>query len=425
LTQSEIISLAIFCSTYGAIVFRNIIKMRIPIWLILLLGASGMIASGTITPSMAYASINMEVLTFLFGMFVIVSALDISGVLEFVASRMIKKAKSPLSVILLIFLVFGFLSAFLMNDTLALMGTPIVLSISRRTGMNAKLLLLSLAFAVTIGSSATPMGNPQNLLVALESDVRAPVISFLRYLSLPALFNLILTFFVVFMFARKEKIKGEIDNYSVQIKDRRLAFVSVGFAIFTLASIFAVNIAESFGGSSYLGISEVSLIGASLILAFGGRPREILNSVEWGIIVMFAALFIIMGSLSVNGVISSISHFLPSIDTVNKRDAILPIIISSLFLSQVLSNVPMVALYLPLMLASGFNQSDLVAWSALAGASTLAGNLTILGAASNLIIIERAEKEGFTVSFFEFLKVGIFVTAVNITILYLFLLLNL
>lgn len=426
MVSTFITSLIIFLGTYSALVLRNILKLRVPIWLILLLGATAMIGSGSIAPQIAYASINMDVLTFLFGMFVIVSSLDISGVLEFFTSRMLRVSKGPRTVVAMVFIVFGFLSAFLMNDTLALMGTPIVISIARRTGMNPKILLISLAFAVTVGSAVTPMGNPQNLLVALASKINAPVISFLKYLLIPTIVNLLLSTAFIIFFVRDRNFNFYSTSLaSPQIRDRRLAFVSVFFSLFTLSLIFVINIVESLGGSSYLGISEVSLIGATLTLAFSKRPREILESVDWGILVMFASLFIMMEALSSNGVIRQISAFLPSPSSLAGGGALIPIVLSSLFLSQVVSNVPTVALYIPIMLSSGFGPQNVVAWLALAGASTLAGNLTILGAASNLIIIERAEKEGLTISFFEFFRVGIFITAINISVLLLFLFLGL
>ena len=161
------------------------------------------------------------------------------------------------------------------------------------------------------------------------------------------------------------------------------------------------------------------------MLLFSRKPKEILESVDWGIMVMFVSLFIIMESLSLNGVTSSISNSLPHLNSSSQSASLIPVIISSVVLSQVLSNVPMVALYIPILKSYGFGPSDSMIWTALASSSTLAGNLTILGAASNLIIIEEAEKEGISISFFEFLRVGVVVTTINIAVLYLFLLFGL
>ena len=116
--------------------------------------------------------------------------------------------------------------------------------------------------------------------------------------------------------------------------------------------------------------------------------------------------------------IAQLSSYLPPLDKGNPNTSLLGILAASVLLSQLLSNVPMVALYIPIMKATGYDQLDKYAWVALAGGSTLAGNLTLIGAAINLIIVEEAENRGHTLGFFEFFKIGLPVTILNIDILY-------
>ena len=420
----QLITLVVFAVTYGAIVLRNLKGFTLPIWAILLAGAVAMVFVGSIGVVDAYRAVNLPVIAFLFSMFTLVTALDISGALENFARALLRRAKKPGDVIYLTFFGFAFGSAFLMNDTLALMGTPIMLTLSRRLNISPRPLLLTLAFAVTTGSVVTPMGNPQNLLIALASGITAPVIGFASYLLLPTLLNLGATYLLLRVLFKKEfKSGGKFESVTLEeggrrSPDSRLARLSVSLVVFTLALILAVNLLEAFGLKQPFGISEVSLLGAALLLLLSGRGREILRAMDWGILLLFVGLFVLMQSLSNNGIIAAVAQYLPALGRGDPRASLFSILVSGLLLSQVLSNVPMVALYLPIMKSLSYGPQDVYAWAALAGGSTLAGNLTILGAASNLIIIEEAERRGVKLSFIEFLKVGVLVTAANFVILY-------
>jgi len=166
----------------------------------MLIGAALMVGLQVISIQSAFFSINLDVILFLFSMFSIVSALDRSGVLRLIALKMLSRAKS-MDTFLFIFIVgMGTLSAFLVNDTVALLGVPIVIHISKQlfiTGSNAKALFISLAFAVSIGSVMTPIGNPQNLLIATLSGISLPFITFMKWLTIPTIINLVITYFIL------------------------------------------------------------------------------------------------------------------------------------------------------------------------------------------------------------------------------------
>jgi Na+/H+ antiporter NhaD/arsenite permease-like protein len=177
---------------------------------------------------------------------------------------------------------------------------------------------------------------------------------------------------------------------------------------------------ELLGYNFGLSIAEVALIGSVILLALSNRRREILAKLDWSILVLFAALFVLMQALWDAGIISFISKFLP---VLNPKDnaSILHILIASVLLSQVMSNVPFVIIYLPIIKSVGYTSDDINAWIALAAGSTIAGNLTIIGAASNLIILESAESRGYRLSFIDFFKIGWIVTLVNVIIIFVFL----
>ncbi len=422
------VALAIFVATYAGLVLRNVRRTAVPIWLIFLAGAAAMVLSGSITVGGAYAAVNLQVIVFLFSMFVLVTALDMSGALEGFAARFLRRARRPEDVLYLSFFAFAFLSMALMNDTLALMGTPIMITLAKRMRMPVAPLLLCLAFAVTIGSAATPMGNPQNLLIAVSSGLDAPVLQFAYYLLVPVLLDMVATALILRYMFRRELASASLpvsdapDELRVGSGDKSLARKAIAVVVLTLSGILLVNTVSAFGISEPFGISEVSFFGAVLLLGISGLPREILERLDWGILVMFAGLFILMQAVSDNGIISSIAGYLPSISPGHPAAAVSSILASSVVLSQVLSNVPMVALYIPIMKSLGFGGGAAFAWSALAGGSTLAGNLTLLGAASNLIIAQVAEKRGHRFGFLEFMRVGVIITIVDVGILYAYLL---
>lgn len=418
----------IFAATYGAIAFRNVRGRGLPIWSIMLIGAVAMVFTGAIGVSEAYKAINLEVIVFLFSMFTFVTALDVSGVLEDVAAKLFLKARKPEDIIYLTFFGFGLASAVLMNDTLALMGTPIMLSLAKKMRISPKPLLIALAFSVTIGSALTPMGNPQNLLIALTSGMPAPLITFVHYLLLPTLLNLFLTSLIVIYFYREE-LKSARRNFTQliyleaslkesRVTDRTLAKQATTLLTLTVAGIVLINVFETIEIKTQFGISEVSLLGASTLLLLTNRRREILRKLDWSILVLFASLFVLMQAVWDAGVITQLSSYLPPLSKGNPTTSLLAILAASVLLSQLVSNVPMVALYLPIMKATGYEPLDKYAWIALAGGSTLAGNLTLIGAASNLIIVEEAENRGHTLGFFEFIKIGLPVTLLNVGILY-------
>jgi len=154
-----------------------------------------------------------------------------------------------------------------------------------------------------------------------------------------------------------------------------------------------------------------------------GKRREIIRGINWSIIIFFISMFIVMQSVWNVGLIQLLASYLPPLTHTDSSFTILNILGASVGLSQVMSNVPFVAAYVNLMNSLGFNSLDTKAWIALAGGWTLAGNLTILGAASTIIILEVAEEKGHSFSFYEYLKIGSIVTLANIAVLGLWLIL--
>jgi Na+/H+ antiporter NhaD/arsenite permease-like protein len=390
----------------------------------MLTGAALMVGLQVIGVTDAFKAVNLEVIAFLFGMFSLVSALERSGVLRAVAVRMLAQAKTP-SQILMIFVVgMGVLAAFLVNDTIALLGIPLAVQIARHSGIRPAVLLLALAFGITVGSVMTPIGNPQNLLIAIDSGIEFPFATFLLYLGAPTIANLFATFYVLKLYFRKELA---VSSRASEVADDdgaynpRQARLSIYATVATLAGFALSEVLHGLGVAD-LSLSVVAMLGAAALYAFSKERTQILRSVDYSVLVFFAAMFVVTTSMWSSGAVSGITGWLPEPNPADGPQSIGIITATSLSLSQVLSNVPFVDLYNFVMIENGFTGEHVGQWLMLAAASTVAGNLTILGAASNIIIIESAEARGVRAfGFVEFAKIGSVITAVNILIYYLFL----
>ena len=406
-----IIPMLVLAVIFLLIAIRQIGKFRLEIWQIMLFGAIAVLITGQISLLDAIKSVNLEVMLFLFGMFIIGQALEASGYLSHLSYKLFKKAKSAEHLLLFILFGGGIASAFLMNDTIAIIGTPIVLLLARKHCLPAKPLLLTLAFAITIGSVMSPIGNPQNLLIALNSGGN-PFVTFLKYLFIPTMINLCLAYFLL-RFFYKDTFHCSLNHSQELLKDHRLAFISkvslLLLVVLILFKIMIVLLKLPFDFS----LTYISLISALPIMLFSSKRIEILKKIDWHTLIFFTAMFIVMQSVWEAG------FFQVLLNKLNiEITSISMILLVSILLSQLISNVPLVALYLPLLLHAGAATTEM---AALAAGSTIAGNLFILGAASNVIIIQNAEKSGETLTFLEFAKVGIPLTLVNALVYWYFL----
>ncbi|HKU33195.1 MAG TPA: SLC13 family permease [Candidatus Nitrosotalea sp.] len=422
--MNEYISLAIFIFVYILIVGR--IKFRIPIWASMLIGAALMIGFQIISPASAFKSVQIDVIMFLFGMFSIVSALDKAGVLRYIAIKMLSRAKTPDRILLIFVVGIGSLSAFLVNDTIALMGVPLVAYISKHIGVRPAVLLIALAFGVTVGSVMTPIGNPQNLLIALQSGIDLPFTNFIKFLAVPTIINLFLTYYILKIYFKKDMAQVNLQNIALEnavIVNKNLAKISIGVLIATIAGFFISEVLK-FLKIADLNLSLIALSGAAVLYVLSRDRKEIIQNVDYSVLVFFAAMFIVTAAVWSSGAIPMLIKTIPVPTPDNPLQSNAIISIASISLGQVLSNVPFVSLYHYVMIQNGFTGDNVSSWMMLAAASTVAGNLTILAAASNIIIIQASESRGIKAfTFFEFFKIGALVTVVNLLVYYLFILL--
>ena len=396
------------------IAVRQVGRVRLEIWQTMCAGAAAVLLSGDIKPLPALEAVDWDVMIFLFGMFAAGQTLELSGWLAHAEFDIFKRARTEEGLLLVLVFFMGLASALLMNDTLAIIGTPVALLLARKHKISPKALLLALAFSITVGSVMSPIGNPQNLLVAVKGGIAAPFLTFLKYLAVPTLLNLGAVFLLVRYFYREEFRAVELKHSQEPVKDKDLARLAkvtsgvLGLMIAAKVLLVSVNPALDFR------LTWIALAAAAPGLLLSRRRFEIARKVDWSTLAFFAGMFVLMRAVWDTG-------FFQGFIARSGADiaGIGPVMIVSVIMSQLISNVPLVALYLPVLQHAGAGTPALMA---LAAASTFAGNLFILGAASNVIIIQTAEKKaGETITFLEFARIGVPLTALNAIIYWVFL----
>ena len=399
----ELAALAVTVLVIALLALRDLV--RVEPWLTMLLGGALMVLLGVITPQEALESVNLDVILFLFSLFVFTSAFEVSGFFEYVAAKIANKFRDYRRITVLAFVTSGLLSAVASNDAIAVSFTPILLDVARKIKVDEKPFLYAVAFGVTVGSVMTPIGNPQNALVALEGGLSNPFVQFLEYLAVPTIINLVVTpYLLIYEFRDYFVTKGKFDDSiaEVKLRDPFLAYVSL------LLLIASTGIAGYLASTGY-DFVLVFLTASSFLLLLSRRREEVIRGVDFPTLVFFMGLFIFVEGVYKGGVLSALLSLLPGLNTV------FGVMLVSVVLSQVISNVPLVALLLPIM------PKEVPLVIALAAGSTIAGNFTLLGAASNVIVSRASEvRGGKKLDYFEFLKKSIPILAVNFAVYYLF-----
>jgi len=339
------------------------------------------IFAGSIAVSAAFLAIDWNVLALLCGMFLIGESLQSSGLLSRLEHRLTGRHKHFKRELLVFMLGASVLSAILTNDTIAILGTPVALFLALRHGRKPAGLLLTLAFSVTLGSVASPFGNPQNFIIALSSQLQDPVGSFMSYLALPSIVSVIVAW-LLFAFTLQPVPQTGTAPLPYHF-DRRNARVALAGFLLVVVCIGLRQIMVASVGHANLPLWLCALGPAGFVVLASSRRTTILKRLDWRTLAFFAAMFIAVQAVWNTGFLQKLLQS-GSINVV-ETGIILTV---GLGMSQLLSNVPLVALYTPLLEQA---QATEAAFMALAAFSTIAGNLTIMGAASNVIILQLAE----------------------------------
>jgi len=386
--------------TYIGIAFAWLPRVNIDRPAAAFIGGLLMVLFGIISFGEAVTAINFHILGLLLGMMMLIAGLQAVGFFNLVVVKSLSIADTPRRLLLLVVTATAVASAFFVNDAVVLLFTPIIVQTCRQRQVNPVPYLIAEAMASNIGSTATIVGNPQNMLIGITAGISFTRF-FLYLLPVAAVATIVLIFLAYGFYRRDFSHKFIADSMTAPPYDVA--------AIKRLTPVL-VMVLLSFFLSSYirLEISLIALGGAALILVVGRvKPAVIIRSVDWVLLLFFAGLFVVIEGAHHAGVLDV---FTREIVVTPDFVGITSISVVSTIVSQVVSNVPLTMLVIPVIK----NVPGDTLWIALAAGSTLGGNLTIIGAVANIIVVEIAARDGVTIGFVEFLKIGVAVTVVTV-----------
>ncbi|QKQ77701.1 anion transporter [Nostoc sp. TCL240-02] len=361
---------------------------------IALVGAAALMALGVLDLKAAWSALDYKTLVFLFGMMVIGANLATAGFFQLSLDYLMRYVRSPFGLIVVLTFGSGVLSALFLNDTIALILTPLVVGLTVSLKLNPIPYLLALAGATNIGSVATLGGNPQNILIGSFSGIS--YLDFAKALTPLAIVGLLIQIGLLWW------LYPEVRSTKPTLKPEHLRY-RVFKPLLTKSLLITAGLLIAF----LMGIptAEATLIAAGLLLVTRRvKPERILSKVDWDLLLMFSGLFILTEGVQKLGLLDGFARFV--------HDPLSILGVTAL-LSNLVSNVPAV-----LLLHHLLPHPDPRTWLLLAAASTLAGNLTLLGSVANLIVAEAVAKQGYRLTFWEHLRFGVPLTLMTLVLTY-------
>jgi Na+/H+ antiporter NhaD/arsenite permease-like protein len=362
-----------------------------------IIGGVLMVAFRVVGAREALGSVDFATIVLLFSMMVIAGNLRLAGFFDAITAGLVTRLH-PHHLLPTVVFTCGVLSAFLVNDVVCLVMTPIVIQMARRLGVPPVPYAIAVATASNIGSAATITGNPQNMLIGSLSGI--PYVTFLVRLGPVALVGLLANWALVHWLS----LRGAMDRVRVQDAINATPAPPAPTRI-KPAIVLVLVLAGFFAG---VPAALVAAVGAAVLLITRTvDPHTVYEQVDWGLLVFFVGLFVIVGGADRAGLTAALLH---PVDAWNLHR--LPVFVTATAtLSNLVSNVPAVMLLRTVV--PGFPDPE-AGWLALAMASTLAGNLTIAGSVANIITVERAAAEGVDVRFRDYARVGVPLTALTL-----------
>jgi Na+/H+ antiporter NhaD/arsenite permease-like protein len=390
-------AIAIFATSYLALAIGKVPGLSIDRAGVALVGACLMVASGVMTLDDAYQAVDMQTITLLLGMMIVVANLRISGFFAVVNAWVVRRMHRPVLLLAAIVLVSGAFSAFLVNDAICLVMAPLVLELTLGLGRNPVPYLLAVAMASNVGSTATITGNPQNMMIGSFSQI--PYTQFAAALAPVALIGLVLTVALLALLHRADLRGGSLRPRLPRLRVNR---VLVARSLIATALVVALFFAGQPPAKAAI------VVGALLLLTRRVKSARVYAEIDWSLLLMFTGLFIIVAGVERELLKPQ------TVEAVGRLHlATVPVLsLLTAVLSNLVSNVPAVLLLKPFVAALPDHDR---AWLVIAMASTLAGNFTVLGSIANLIVVEKAARRGIAISFWDYFRVGAPLTLLTLT----------
>jgi len=419
------LAIAIFVLAYVLIATEKISRIAIALG-----GAAAMLIIGATDSDKAFYShetgIDWDVIFLLLGMMIIVGVIHKTGVFEFIAIKAIKIAKGdPKKALVYLVVLVASASAILDNVTTILLAVPMTLVICKQLNVNPVPFLLAEVFASNIGGAATLVGDPPNIIIASRANLSFN--DFLIHMApLVIVAMIVITPMLVWMF-RKELVNTPEDRARIHELDEKSYLTNPVLMKKSLAVLGLVVLGFLLHTAIHAEPSVIALLGAGLLIAISGlKPSDYVQDVEWGTLVFFAGLFVMVGALVNVGAIQLLSDYLAEMVDGKPQLATGALLFVSAIVSGIVDNIPYVTAMSPVVADLSASVPAVhgdVLWWALAFGADFGGNATIIGASANVVAIGLAAKAGIKISFWQFAKYGIPVTFVSIAIAapYLFL----
>ncbi len=388
-------------------------------------GAAAMVIIGAARGHSAFFSedtgIDWNVIFLLLGMMIIVGVLRQTGVFEFLAIWSAQRSKArPFRMMVLLCLITAGASALLDNVTTVLLIAPVTLLVTDRLGLNPIPYLLAEAMASNIGGAATLIGDPPNIIIASRAGLTFN--DFLIHLA-PIVVVLLVVFLGLTWVLWGRHLSGDPERAASLMALQGREAITDGPLLVRLLVVLALVLAGFVTHPlHHIEPSLIALLGAgAAVLVSRLEPAAYLEDVEWETLLFFAGLFVMVGSLVRIGVIGELADAATSALGDRPLLAAQSILVGSAVLSGIVDNIPYVATMSPLVHemvgpATGLEPARQSLWWALALGADLGGNATAVGASANVVITGIAKRNGHPISFWEFTKYGLVVTAVTVAL---------
>jgi Na+/H+ antiporter NhaD/arsenite permease-like protein len=383
------LAITIFLVTYVAIAIGRLPGLRVDRAGAALIGAALMVGCGVLSLEDAYRAIDLDTITLLLGMMIVVANLRLSGFFRMVTGWAAGRARHPVLLLSVVVITTGVLSAFLVNDAICLVMAPIVITLTRALDRNPVSYLIAVALASNVGSTATITGNPQNMIIGNLSGISYG--AFTGALLPIAALGLLMTILLVLVLNPREYMTRQALR-SVTVPAHYHGWLATKAALVSVAMIALFFLGQP--------VAKVAICAAALLLLTRRiEPRKVYAEIDGPLLLMFAGLFVVVRGLEHAVLTPDLLAQAARLDLGNI--AVLTGVTA--VLSNLVSNVPAVLVLKPFVEHLHDPQR---AWLVVAMASTLAGNFTLLGSVANLIVAERAAKDGITIDFWTYFKIG-------------------
>ncbi len=425
--DSILIPVIVFLLVYVAITFELVNKA-----VATFSGVAILVMLHVVSEHQAIELIDFETIMLLFGMMVIVSILKHSGLFSIVSVKIAELTNgSPVKILVLFSVVTALMSAFLDNVTTVLIIIPIIIELTRGLGLDPKKYVLSQAIISNIGGTATLIGDPPNVIIG--SKVGLTFNQFILNLGPIVIIIFCVSLFFIWITNRDQftSIKGNLVKiFSVQLLLEKIRYeflsIEINRRIMIKGLVFLVITILLFVTQTITGLSPgvVALsMGVFLLLVSRVDIEHVLEEIEWSTLMFFAGLFILVGVLEEKGVIEWIAHHIFLNVGDNPYVAVLLILWTAGIMSGFLDNIPFTITMIPIvqiMLENNPIPNNLL-WWALALGACLGGNITIIGASANIVSVGISKKYGVNISFIEFMKTGMIISFISLTLASLYL----